>query len=317
MCSTCVDRIFSSGPASCPVPHCGKTLRKRGFHKAFFADLKIEREVDVRKRVNAVFNRREDEFEERLDWNDYLEMVEGLVFDILEGSPKTKAKAEETLRQYSEENKREIERNRKEGLEEAEGVKARERAEKEAARQRSLAAWREDEERKMDVEKTRMDALDLLARGDGDAEAITKQAQKIILKKSGRKNLTIMAQDNDSAMERLTIRGLKRKVTPVAEKPYDPFGEVDLTPTRYVLQGEYDNEWLGNAKHDSRHMAGGFRMQEYYARTMFEAFSGLGVFIEEEVADRKPTLAVAKTGILEPTKTKIKIVHKMEVDDVF
>jgi len=61
---------------------------------------------------------------------------------------------------------------------------------------------------------------------------------------------------------------------------------MDLTPTRYVLQDSYENEWLNAAVSDTRHMAGGYSLQEYYARTMFEAFSGLGVFIEAEVAGR-------------------------------
>jgi CDK-activating kinase assembly factor MAT1 len=95
MCSTCVDRIFTSGPAPCPVPHCGKTLRKKGFHTAWFADLKIEREVDIRKRVGQVFNRRQEEFETLLDWNNYLEEVEDLTFDLVEGDAKTRVKAEE------------------------------------------------------------------------------------------------------------------------------------------------------------------------------------------------------------------------------
>jgi len=68
----------------------------------------------------------------------------------------------------------------------------------------------------------------------------------------------------------LTIRGLKKKEAPVVEKPYDPFGGVDLTPSRYVLQENYDNEWLGNFKNEPRHMVEGtvFRntMQELCSR---------------------------------------------------
>ncbi|PSS15247.1 hypothetical protein M430DRAFT_29235 [Amorphotheca resinae ATCC 22711] len=328
MCSTCVDRIFTSGPASCPVPRCGKTLRKRGFHKAFFADLKIEREVDVRKRVGAVFNRRQDEFETLLDWNNYLEEVEGLVFDIVEGDAKTRAQAEEKLKAYKEANSGEIEMNTRLGLEEGELEKRREKAEREAARQRRLAALKEEEEEKADLLKNRKEVLDRLATEDGDANAIAMQAQKVILKKSSaRRNLAdTQMETNKSAMDSgLTIRGLKKKEAPVVEKPYDPFGGVDLTPSRYVLQESYDSEWLGNAKRDMRHMAGGYSLQEYYARTMFEAFSGLGVFIEDEVADRgQPappavgtTPAVGAIASGEEPQSKPKPQYKMESDDVF
>ena len=323
MCSTCVDRIFTSGPASCPVPYCGKTLRKKGFHKAFFQDLKVEREVDIRKRVGAVFNRRQDEFETLLDWNNYLEEVEGLIFELVEGSAKEKAAAEEKLRQYREGNKGEIEENRRAGLEEQEQERRREKAEKDAARQRRLAAMREEEEEKADTEKNRRDVLDRLANSEGDANRITEQAQKVILKKaSARRNLTDdVIQSNGTARDTgLTIRGLKKKEAPVLEKAYDPFGGVNLTPSRYILQNDYDNEWLVGAKKDGRHMAGGYSMHEYYARTMFEAFSGLGVFIEDEVTVRGqpavPTL-IGTTAAVEAPGGKIKIEQKMELDDVF
>ncbi|TAQ91135.1 hypothetical protein B7494_g478 [Chlorociboria aeruginascens] len=313
MCSTCVDRIFTSGPASCPVIHCGKTLRKKGFHKAFFADLKVEREVDIRKRVGAVFNRRQDEFESLLDWNNYLEEVEGLVFELVEGTSQEKNRAEEKLKMYMEGNALEIEGNRKAGLEEADLERRREKAEKEAAKQRRLAAWREEEEEKADVERERRDVLERLATTDGDAKDITQQAKKIILKKtSARRNLNdALLEANGAQDAALTIRGLKAKKIPVVEKAYDPFGGLDLQPTRYVLRGDYDNEWLNGAKSDPRHMAGGFSMQEYYARTMFEAFSGLGVFIEDEVERREKAIGTAAAAKAAGGELKV----EMDVDD--
>jgi hypothetical protein len=51
MCESCVDRIFSQGPAPCPVAGCAKTLRKQRFRSPTFADLRVEREVDIRRRV--------------------------------------------------------------------------------------------------------------------------------------------------------------------------------------------------------------------------------------------------------------------------
>ena len=54
MCESCVDRIFSQGPAPCPVAGCGRTLRKARFRKQTFGDIKVEREVDIRRRVAAV-----------------------------------------------------------------------------------------------------------------------------------------------------------------------------------------------------------------------------------------------------------------------
>ena len=67
-------------------------------------------------------------------------------------------------------------------------------------------------------------------------------------------------------------------------------------------------------------MAGGYSLHEYYARTMFEAFSGLGVFIGDEVAGRnQPAVppSIATAAAVEASGGKVKIEHKMELDDVF
>merc|ERR1711977_230401 len=219
-----------------------------------------------------------------LDWNNYLEEVEGLIFDLVERS--------------------------------------REKAEKEAARQRRLAIVREEEAAKADVEQSRREVLERLANTDEDARKITMQAQKIILKKSGarREMAQALGEANGSAAGGLTLRGLKKREAPVVEKPYDPFGGVDLTPSRYVLQDDYQSEWLANAKSDQRHMAGGYSMQEYYARTMFEAFSGLGVFIEDEVVSKPPPVAssgVASMAAVQASTGKLRLESKMDLDDVF
>lgn len=274
----------------------------------------------MRKRVGKVFNRRQDEFETLLDWNNYLEEVEGLVFDIVEGSPKTRAAAEEKLRRYREGNEAEIEENRRAALNEADLQRRREKLEKDAVRQRRLAELREEEEAKMDVQQSRREVLDRLANEDVDAETITKQAQKVILKKtSARRNL---AEKEASVREEgLTIRGLKKKEAPVKEEPYDPFGGLRLEPTSYVLQDHYEHEWLDKTTSTPLHTVGGWDVHDYYARTMFEAFSGLGVFIEDEVADRESvSAAVGTAAAAEAVAPKIKIKRekaKVENDDVF
>lgn len=43
------------GPAKCPIAGCTKVLRKVRFKKQTFEDIQIEREVDIRKRVNKMY----------------------------------------------------------------------------------------------------------------------------------------------------------------------------------------------------------------------------------------------------------------------
>lgn len=275
--------------------------------------------------MSEVFNRSEDDFETLLDYNNYLQETEDLIFDLVNGKGKTRQDAEEKLRRFREANRGAIEENKIARLREVEMGKRREMEEREMARQRRLAAMREEAEEKADVEKSRKQVLDQLASGEGDAVAITQQAHKIILKKSsarrnlGERDATIGAGTGSADGEGLTIRGLKKKMAPVVEKPYDPFGGIDLTPTKYVLQDDYDNQWVESVKRDPRHMAGGYSLHDYYGRAMLDAFSGLEIFIEDEVRDRPQSgsPSVATMAAVQSSTQKIKVEPKTELDDVF
>ena len=48
-CESCIDRLFTLGPAPCPI--CNKVLRKLAFTPQTFEDLSVEKEVAIRKRI--------------------------------------------------------------------------------------------------------------------------------------------------------------------------------------------------------------------------------------------------------------------------
>lgn len=48
-CESCIDRLFTLGPAPCPI--CTKVLRKLTFTPQTFEDLGVEKEVAVRRRM--------------------------------------------------------------------------------------------------------------------------------------------------------------------------------------------------------------------------------------------------------------------------
>lgn len=79
MCESCVSRIFTLGPSPCPK--CGKILRKGRFREQTFEDVAIEREVDIRKRISKICNKRPEDFETLAQYNDYLEEVESMSID--------------------------------------------------------------------------------------------------------------------------------------------------------------------------------------------------------------------------------------------
>jgi CDK-activating kinase assembly factor MAT1 len=318
MCKTCVERIFRDGPNQCPYAGCHKTLRLRGFKTAFFTDLFVEREVDIRRRVAAVFNQVEEDFVTLDDYNDYLYMVEDLTHDMVNGNTEAKAAAESKLLEWEAQHRADIERNKMLARETEDSRQKRLAAEQEAARQRRLRELEADADEKASAARFREEMLNSLQSAEaGQADAVLN---KVMLKKRGQ-------QRRDAAMEAaaaaaaagggLSIRGLRdRKAAAAAQsdKPYDPFGGLDLTPSRVDLStgrlGEYRHPWVDAIRTKDDFKVGGYSSEEYLSRALFEAFSGLGVFIEDEKVDRTvPTAGAAQAAVAAG--------GKMDLDDPF
>ncbi|OAA62021.1 cdk-activating kinase assembly factor mat1 [Niveomyces insectorum RCEF 264] len=233
MCSTCVARLFT-GPNQCPYAGCHQTLRRKDFRRPFFDDLAVEREVDIRRRVAAVFNQTEDDFESLDAYNEYLE------------------------------------KHQREGL---------------------LAA-----------EEQALQAREGTPIGGGGGAAA--------------------AAAGNNGNGGLTIRGLKDKrkaaAGAAAEGPYDPFEGLDPPPARFRVQpGPYRNPWLQNAREHTSHVVGGYDVHEYCARALFEAFSGLAVFVGDE-KEAGPGLSAAEVATLGASLAAVdpseSLPIKMEVD---
>ena len=75
-----------------------------------FEDANVDKEVDIRRRILKDFNKQEEDFESLREYNDYLEMVEDIIFnltnnlEILETNKK--------IQQYKDDNKDNIMKNR-------------------------------------------------------------------------------------------------------------------------------------------------------------------------------------------------------------
>ncbi|POR37848.1 RNA polymerase II transcription factor B subunit 3 [Tolypocladium paradoxum] len=311
MCKTCVERIFKDGPNQCPYAGCHKTLRLRGFKSAFFADLKVEREVDIRRRVANVFNKVEDDFEALDAYNDYLYMVECLTDDLVNGGPEAKAKAEGQLAEWEAQHKADIERNRKLARESDDARQRRIAAEQDAARQRRRKDLQDDADERASAARLHEEVLTSLQNAEiGHA---TEAMDKIMLKKRGQQKRDAALAALPSAAA-LSIRGLRDRSRPVAEdKPYDPFGGLDLAPSRVDLSAdrlrEYHSEWVDVVRSKDEYLVGGYSADAYISRALFEAFSGLGVFVAEEKVDRGVPTAGAREAALAGSR--------MDTDDLF
>ena len=126
LCENCVELLFVKGSGACP--ECNVPLRRGNFRFTciknhlgnsldmnliamcvyflrlqLFEDANIDKEVDIRRKILRDFNKQEEDFETLREFNDYLEMVEDIIFnltnniDILETNKK--------IASYKEQNK--------------------------------------------------------------------------------------------------------------------------------------------------------------------------------------------------------------------
>lgn len=101
ICDNCIELLFVKGAAICP--ECGATLRRSNFRLQLFEDSMVEKEVDIRRRILKDYNKQEDDFPSLHEYNDYLEEVEIIIFNLVNGNDvaETKKKVES----YKKENK--------------------------------------------------------------------------------------------------------------------------------------------------------------------------------------------------------------------
>ncbi|KAM5443481.1 TFIIH/NER complex subunit [Microsporum ferrugineum] len=333
MCESCVDRIFSSGPAPCPVAGCRKTLRKNKFRKQTFGDLAVEREVDIRKRVMGILNRREEEFDNKRAWDDFLEQREEIIANLVHETDVAKTEAQ--LAQYSAENSASIRHNKDLARQEYASFELHQSVEQEELRRRREAARQDYENERKAKLASREDIIARLVSGDAeDAKAVARESERAHqLKKSSarrseedrmkRKQAALRAAEtatkgplttgatgsvlgNTAASSGGLIKGLRKIKTPELEKPYDPFaGAVSLNSRDYYeLRDHYPSTYLDPLREDMRVLAGGYDLREYYERTLLEAFAGLGCFVSEEVSAREKSAPAPSASRTTPPAQK-------------
>ncbi|KXJ96139.1 CDK-activating kinase assembly factor MAT1-domain-containing protein [Microdochium bolleyi] len=329
MCSNCVINIFKSGPTQCPHAGCNIILRQKGFRTPWYKDLEVEREVDIRKRVNAIFNMVQDDFETLRDWNDYLQNVEDLTFNLIQGDEAERTKAEMELAAYEKKHREEIEMNKKKGKEAEQLRKKRDADVVEASRLRRLEERDEEMRAKAEEAKIGDEVMEALARGESGTAA---EIQARIVARKKAQVAKISGSHYASLLDGgLSIRGLKVKGKKYDDDddeddsgPYDPFGGLRNEPTRYVLHDSYDFPHLDDAKHNDNHRVPGYSVQEFYARALFEAFAGLGVSIGDEKAGDSLALGTAGAEAAAQNNQTLETAMKgsasssrMQIDDVF
>ena len=224
---------------------CGKTLRKNKFRKQTFEDVAVEREVDVRKRVALTFNKRQDDFDSLREYNDYLEEVEQITFNLVNKIDVKETEAK--LLEYETANKELISTNAARQAAEMMAFAQATEAEKESQRLAREMAVREREEERREQEELKIATLNALASGDKGA---VKVIQEVQLKRSGERKrrqadeqmkLKSLAEGR-SLLKSSLLAGTRKKV--LEDGPFDPLGGLSDVNEHYIVQDYYEYKYV-------------------------------------------------------------------------
>lgn len=283
ICESCVDRIFSLGPAPCPYKSCDKILRKNKFKTQIFDDVGVEKEVDIRKRVFNVFNKTLEDFDNDLEaYNKYLEEVEDIVYKL--DNKIDVVETEEKLRTYEELNKQLIMNNMERSKKDLENFEQRQQFEKEMRMKKRMLERQIESEDKMNKEWAKREIVNRLASSTNADDVIEGVKNTVKLKKSSARRkleeINRVLQNNPYSSLMLS-QGLSRKEDNV---PFTPFnGDRDLDKRYTIDQESYDDPFIKDLENRKDYIASGFRSDFVYDRMLTEAFMGLGCVVAEEV----------------------------------
>ena len=176
ICESCVELLFVKGSGSCP--ECNIPLRRTNFRLQLFEDASVDKEVDIRRRILKDFNKHEDDFETLREYNDYLEMVEDIIFnltnnvEILETNKK--------IQSYKENNKEVTIKNRSKLSKDALEIEDILAMEQKQSKQIKLEMKVLEEAEKVAKIKNKEKLIDDLMFGDANASKILEEHRETV-----------------------------------------------------------------------------------------------------------------------------------------
>ncbi|KAF2074895.1 hypothetical protein CYY_003814 [Polysphondylium violaceum] len=200
---------------------CNAQIRRQSFINSRFDDTGLEKENGIRKKVLRVFNKCKDDYTNLVDFNNYLEMVEDIIFDMLEGG-ESAVQAEAKLKEYQKLNQGSIIINKKKKEEEDALIAQRISEEQRiiAERRNFYLAQDQEEQKKKLLENAK--TIDDLAKGKITAKDVKE------LDKKKAEELRQMAKGPD----------LSQLVPPTADKDK----EKEKEKNKFIYQPKQQNQ---------------------------------------------------------------------------
>ncbi|EJF65719.1 CDK-activating kinase assembly factor [Dichomitus squalens LYAD-421 SS1] len=273
MCESCIDRLYTLGPAPCPI--CNKILRKLAFTPQTFEDLTVEKEVAVRRRIAKEFNKRMEDFPDLRAYNDYLEWVEEITFNLINDIDV--AETEARIRQYRQENAALIELNIKREEEYQRYLQEQEEAERQERELRAQELRRLEEEEREEREKAKQGLIDKLEMSDKDAARLVAKSRAEAQKRASARAASSSSFSQSSAR---LLRSRAAQSTVIPDVPHVPlqdnyYAYDDL----FTMRDTYYDPVSEAVRKDREGImrAGGYMVEQAWQRALRCAVAGLEI----------------------------------------
>ncbi|XP_072347962.1 CDK-activating kinase assembly factor MAT1 isoform X2 [Scyliorhinus torazame] len=155
-CESCVELLFVRGSGNCQ--ECGTALRKNNFRVQLFEDPTVDKEVDIRKKVLKVYNKREEDFRTLQEYNDFLEEVEDIVSNLTNNVDVENTKRK--MEQYQKDNKDIIYRNKLKLSREQDDLEEALEFERQESDQRRMLLLKEEQMQQLAKKKNKQALID-------------------------------------------------------------------------------------------------------------------------------------------------------------
>ncbi|KAI8360004.1 CDK-activating kinase assembly factor MAT1-domain-containing protein [Blakeslea trispora] len=270
MCESCIDRLFGAGPAPCPI--CLQVLRKNQFMSQIFEDLAVEKEVRIRKRAARVFNKRPEDFSSLRAYNDYLEMVEDITFNLM--NEVDVAETEAKIAAYEQENKDSIAANQARSVNEQRVRSYQDELDKQEREQKQKEYLQQLEEERRQKELEKSDIIAELANSNKSAQSVIQNRQATALKRSSALKQPSAANNNKSSTPSW-ITSVMENETKEAESVFDPYELAYEYTSGYVVRESYQDPTVDYLNNNRQARAGGYTARFAHQRALMSAFTGV------------------------------------------
>ncbi|KAM4665420.1 CDK-activating kinase assembly factor MAT1 isoform 9-T9 [Amazona ochrocephala] len=170
-CESCVELLFVRGAGNCH--ECDTLLRKSNFRVQLFEDPAIDKEVEIRKKVLKIYNKREDDFPSLNEYNDFLEEIEEIVYNLTNNVDLENTKRKMEL--YQKENKEVIQKNKIKLMREQEELEEALEVERQESKRRRLLIQKEEQIQQILKRKNKQALLDDLEKSSLPASLLLTQ----------------------------------------------------------------------------------------------------------------------------------------------